>query len=215
MNDAFKYNVYSSISEIRELFINYPNIFLTEEDLRFHLCNSLYQYFSAVETTEDGDKSIPLHTEVRWYGNGDLKYRSDVVLVDVSNLRVLNYDQLPSKGYGFNIPKAIIELKLRRPNGKPNHSFLRSIQYDIRKLAQLKQIFYNAQGQHQTDYWLIVFDKKSDMTDQIPTPDGITVVYKYNSEANNRVQRTRHKVSGPLTRDVLLIMRENGRSRLG
>lgn len=188
MNDTDKYNVDSSISEVRELFINYPNIFLTEEDLRIHLCNSLYQYISAVETTEDGDISIPLHTEVRWYGSGDLKYRSDVVLVDVSNLRVLNYEQLPSKGYGFNIPKAIIELKFRRPNGKPDHSFLRSIQYDIRKLAQLKKIFINAQGQHQTNYWLIVFDKKSDMTDQIPTPDGITVVYKYNSEANNRGQ---------------------------
>lgn len=137
-----------------------PNIFLTEEDVRVHLCSKLLDYFGTEEQTNDGDCSIALHTEVRWYGSGNLKIRSDIVLVEVSNLDVLRHRLLPSKGYGFNIPKAIVELKLRRPNGESNPHFLRAIKDDLDKLRDLRQLFAGNHRGNQPQLRLIVFDKK-------------------------------------------------------
>jgi hypothetical protein len=127
---------------------------------------------------------------VRWYGEGNLKIRSDIVLIDVSNLDVLRHARLPSKGFGFNIPKAIIELKFRRPNGESQASFLRHIRDDIRKLSELKHIFHNAQGRDQTAYWMIILDKKTALTEQIHAPEGINVQYEYQQAANNRLHLT-------------------------
>src|SRR5258708_38428766 len=121
-----------------------------EDDLRIHLCCNLLQHFGTKERTQDGDSSISLHAEARWYGAGDLTTRSDIVLVEVSNLDVLRHNQMPSKGYGFNIPKGIIELKFRRPNSKSKSSFLAEIQHDLTKLSQLKQVFHDAQRPNQT-----------------------------------------------------------------
>jgi hypothetical protein len=105
--------------------------------LRIHLCSNLLQHFGTEQRTQDDDSSISLHAEVRWYGTGDLRTRSDIVLVEVSNLDVLRHNKMPSKGYGFNIPKGIIELKFRRPNGKSKSSFLAEIQDDLSGGARL------------------------------------------------------------------------------
>jgi hypothetical protein len=137
MTDREIQHVTESIASVVSRFKSSPNIFLTEDDLRVHLCSELLQHFGRKEFTADGDCSISLHAEVRWYGNGNLKTRSDVVLVDVSNLEVLNYNNLPSKGYGFNIPKAVIELKLRRPKGESNSAFMKKIECDCKKLGEL------------------------------------------------------------------------------
>ena len=116
-----------------EDFVSYPNKYLTEDDVRIHLCKLLLEKFGEIEATRDGDHSISLHTEVQWYGKGTLKYRSDIVLIDVGTLHVKRFSQMPSKGYGFNIPKAIIELKLRRPNGDSDRVFRRSVENDLKK----------------------------------------------------------------------------------
>jgi hypothetical protein len=180
MNTEERYNVVTSINEVIELFRESPNIFLTEDDLRLHLCCRLLRYFGSVEHTQDGDRSISLHSEVRWYGkDGNLGTRSDIVLIDVSSLDVLRHARLPSKGFGFNIPKAIIELKLRRVNGASQGNFLEEINKDINKLSELKRIFHNAQGRDQTAYWLIILDKKAEVTEEIIAPEGITIHYKY------------------------------------
>lgn len=190
MNLEEENNVVASINEVIDLFRESPNVFLTEDDLRFHLCSRLIRYFGSEENTQDGDRSISLHTEVRWYGEGNLKTRSDIVLIDVSNLDVLRHARLPSKGYGFNIPKAIIELKFRRPNGESQASFLRHIHDDIQKLSELKRIFHNAQGRDQTAYWMIILDKKTVLTEHINAPEGINIHYEYRQAANNRAERT-------------------------
>jgi len=88
MNDREIRYVDDSIEAVVCKFQRAPNIFLTEDDLRAHLCSRLLEYFGTEQRTRDGDRSISLHTEVRWYGKGDLKTRSDIVLVDVSNLDV-------------------------------------------------------------------------------------------------------------------------------
>ena len=176
-------NVRDSIRAVTSKFRRAPNVFLTEDDLRAHLCSNLLRYFGTEERTKDNDRSISLHTEVRWYGKGDLKIRSDIVLVDVSNLDVLRHARMPSKGYGFNVPKGIIELKFRRPNGESQPSFLRKIQDDLAKLNKLKLIFHGAQGLDRTKFWMLILDKKARLTEPVCAPDGIEVSYEFSDQS--------------------------------
>ena len=178
--------VESCIQTVLNRFLSRPNIFLTEDDVRFHLCSCLVDYFGNEENTEDNDRSISLHTEVRWYGeNGDLKTRSDIVLVDVSNLKVLRYLRMPSKGYAFNIPKGIIELKLRRPNGESGPQFLKKIQCDIDKLHILREAFKDAQGHCDTEFWLVILDKKRHLV--VGQSEGVHVLYRFSNQRNPNV----------------------------
>ena len=182
MTDQEVRNVNTCIEAVVSKFQRTPNVFLTEDDLRIHLCSNLLEHFGTEQRTQDGDSSISLHAEVRWYGAGDLRTRSDIVLADVSDLKVLHYNKMPSKGYAFNIPKGIIELKFRRPNGKSDTSFLKDIQGDLTKLNKLKQVFYDAQGGYQTAFWMVILDKKSELQN-ISLADGIQVIYKFSSRS--------------------------------
>lgn len=183
MTDQEILYIRSSIEAVVSRFRAAPNVFLTEDDLRVHLCSNLLQHFGTEQRTQDGDKSISLHTEVRWYGEGNLKTRSDIVLVDVSNLDVLRHERMPSKGYGFNIPKAIIELKFRRPNGESDPQFVKKIQDDLSKLDLLRGIFHDAQGRDQTEFWMVILDKKVRLPEPVCAPDGIQVIYEFSSQS--------------------------------
>ncbi len=170
------------ISNISDHFKRTPHTFLTEDDLRFHLCRNLFAHFGTEEETQDGSYSIPLHSEVRWYGNKDLNgkhlnIRSDIVLIDVSSLNVLTPAKLPTKGFGFNVPKAIIELKLRRPQIDSDSHFLKKINEDISKLMKLKKIFDAAQRSKDVSYWMVILDKKGDIKNDLPTCEEINLHY--------------------------------------
>jgi hypothetical protein len=186
------------IEETTSAFCEFPNIFLTEDDLRMHLCSKLLRYFSKMTETLDHDRSISLHSEVRWYGHGDLHLRSDIVLVDVSTLNVLKYDEMPSKGYGFNFPNGIIELKFRRPIGKPDEIFVNEINEDMNKLRRLREVFkHNDVRRKQTQFWLVAFDKMSDL--RLPSPESeigwLSFTYKFANQMHLLNQETSEKCS--------------------
>jgi hypothetical protein len=46
--------------------------------------------------------------------------------------------RVPSKGYGFNNPYLIIEIKLRRINGKSDNQFKADLEEDRRRLNEIK-----------------------------------------------------------------------------
>ena len=173
-----------------------PNSLLTEDDMRVRLGALLLEHFGTHQRTEDGDSSIPLHSEVRWYGNGRLKYRSDLVVIDVGTLRVRNVGglQLPSKGYGFNVPKAIIELKFRRPTGESDRAFIESIEADCAKLRTIRSQL--SEETPRLACWVVAFDKKGDVTTRVPTGHGATVVYKSSGSAED-THRPEQPVSIP------------------
>ena len=87
-----------AINKIIDDFEEYPNKYLTESDVRCFLFNELIKIegLGQLKETEDGSKSISVHTEVRWYHGKQkqsfeivkLNYRSDIVIIDVSNLIV-------------------------------------------------------------------------------------------------------------------------------
>jgi len=163
----------NSINRLFKIFSEYPNIFLTEEDVRCHLFNILVNNNSELSEprkTKDSYFSIPIHSEVRWYGlSGKLKYRSDIVLLDPTNLRVKGKAdlRLPSKGYGFNYYYAIIEMKLRRTNGCSDKKFLATIKKDIIKLKNIKKETEDFIKIKDPIYCLVCLDKKHDLRSDV------------------------------------------------
>lgn len=161
-----------------------PGKYLTENDVCCTLFKKLLEYetFNQLLPTSDGSESIPVHTEVRWYGNsGKLKWRSDIVIIDVPTLRVKNgIFRLPSKGYGFCKPLAIIEIKFRRINGPSDNAFIKKILEDVDKLKKIKRELSG-------DYYscLVILDKKKNIDQirqrikKIDRKEEIKLFYKY------------------------------------
>ena len=144
-----------------------PDIFLTEEDVRSHLVSRLLRHpeFSRLSDTANDSMSIPLHTEVRWYGrNGGLKYRSDIVLFDTASLRTKKEFDLPSKGYAFDTFYAVIEVKLRRLGGRSHAKYQEMINQDFEKLQHIIRDVEDVVGAR---YYLICFDKKKDISSRL------------------------------------------------
>ena len=154
----------SEIAGLIEDFNQNPDVFLTEEDVRSHLVSRLlrHQEFSQLSDTSNDSMSIPLHTEVRWYGrNGALRYRSDIVLFDTASLRTKREFDLPSKGYAFDTFYAVIELKLRRLSRRSDTKYLQMIAEDFEKLQHIIREVEDIAGAR---YYLICFDKKKILT---------------------------------------------------
>jgi len=166
-----------------EEFKRYPERFLTEEDVRSYLYCLLVQEFGQIETCADQTKSISLHCEVRWYGRGRLKLRSDIVIIDVSTLRTTGsaYFKLPTKGYAFYKPKAIIELKLRRRGRQSDAKFSESIFKDRQKLLDVR-----SEIDAEFSSYLIVFDKKKDLFFQTHSTDNHKEYYVFPYPRNER-----------------------------
>ena len=170
--------VKNAIGAVLDEFRKAPNVFLTEDDVRANLYSKLLPSFGDLEQTKDGDYSIPLHLEVRWYGNsGALKLRSDIALIEVSTLKTLRHMQMPSKGYYFDVPKAIIEIKFRRPNGKSDKSLRLDIMNDLQRLEKIQKELSDAGVS--TTLWLLVLDKKAQLDLSSVQSSKVTLFYHY------------------------------------
>jgi len=177
-NEEIKMKIESCIDRVKQKFKEKPDIYLTENDIKCHLFSQLKQCqeFSQEEKTLNGGYSIPIHTEVRWYGkSGKLRYRSDIVIMDVGSLKVKDkYNiRLPSKGYSFNMLKAIIEIKLRRKDGETNNEFVKSIRKEIERLEKIKE---KIKLSDDFPLYLLIFDKKNNIPNEISKIQGITSV---------------------------------------
>ncbi len=162
----------NAIQSLIDDFEKCPNKYLTEDDVRIHLCHLLMNDFSKIEETNDNDCSISLHTEVRWWGDEHLKYRSDIVLFDVSDMQVtkkkiLELKNHTQKGYSANKIKGVIEIKFRRNKGDSNNQFLKKIKSDCDKLTKIKTMLEIDGENKNTFYCLIVLDKKQNMKDKL------------------------------------------------
>jgi len=182
--EEIKRHTEEKIKQLIKEFKGNPEKFLTEEDARSYLYHLLLDKFNALENTIDKTKSIPVHCEVRWYGNsGGLKFRSDIIIFDVSTLKTKNTVsfKLPSKGYAVSKPQVAIEIKLRRKAKKSDKVFREDIEEDRKKLSQIRNDL-------NTDLYsyLIAFDKKDDICFEICNTENHKEYYVYPYE-NNRV----------------------------
>ena len=188
MNDVERL-VDEAIESLSKDFLANPNKYLTEEDMRMHLCFRLMPNFGDIQETEDGDTSIALHSEVRWWGEDQRTDRSDIVIFDVSSLNVTkNIVQqehelsiIPKKGYSASRPLAAIELKLRRPDGTSDNEYLRLVREDIRKMEEVKSTI----GENSTIPLIcrvVAFDKKSCLENIENFSTKIPTTYKFANE---------------------------------
>ena len=175
MNEENK--VKQKIEMLVQEFRNNPDKFLTEEDMRSYLYHLLLNDFNILQNCENDSKSIPLHTEIRWYGqSGRLKLRSDIVIIDVSTLRTTRNNglRLPSKGYGFNKPKIVIEVKMRRKGSETDTAFINKIRRDRTKIwtlnSELDNDFYS---------FIVIFDKKKNLDLELEEQNNHKEYYVY------------------------------------
>lgn len=150
----------ASISQLVAEFVANPDVFLTEEDLRSHLIAKLLQsrVLSRPQRTQRQNvRSIPVHSEVRWYGTEDQPqhFRSDVVILNPRQLQTV--DPVRTKGYGFDAFYAVVELKLRRTVGCTDKGYKGLITKDFNRL---KGMMDNRTDQT-PQYYLVCFDKKN------------------------------------------------------
>jgi len=161
---------------IRE-FKNNPDKFLTEENIRSYFYHLLLGDFNIVRNCENDSRSIPLHTEIRWYGqSGRLKLRSDIVIMDVSTLRTTDDNglRLPLKGYSFNKPKIVIEVKMRRKGSETDTAFINKIRKDWVKIRTLNSELGN-------DFYsfIVIFDKKKNLDLELERQNNHKEYYVY------------------------------------
>jgi hypothetical protein len=182
--------VLQSIEAVRQKFVESPDIFLTEEDVRSHLfANLLREPFSVVKTTEDNGRSIELHSEIRWYGHGEtkMKCRSDIVIIAPSTLTTTASGlELPSKQFGFNEFSTIIELKLRRSSKESDAKFLKKIKEDIEKLEKIRRYV-----QSDFDGHVVIFDKGNDLEQRVHdlrNEHNFTIVYSHSNPRDRNRQ---------------------------
>ena len=183
--DDYEVKVKGAISKLIRDFRGYPDIFLTEEDTRCRLYTYLLEDFNQIEKSRHNVLSIPLHTEVRWYGNKEkLKLRSDIVIIDALSLDT-NKKYVLSKGYSFADAIAVIELKLRRVKYSPNNSeFRKIIEDDMEKLRKIRDNVNIMSG-----LYLLVFDKRDNMGISNTNNGGIHQFYVFGGryDSNNSV----------------------------
>jgi hypothetical protein len=181
-----------AIQTLLEDFERIPNKYLTEDDVRMHLCTILMNDFGNEEKTKDGDLSIPLHSETRWWGPDKRKERTDIVILDVADLSVTNNaidtlyfsSRIPSKGYACSTPLAAIELKFRRVNGVGNSEFIKQVKSDINKLIGLESMMHDDYSKDLVCR-VVALDKKeqiNDMSIQIPSE---LLHYRFSNKSSN------------------------------
>ncbi len=162
-----------AIRDLLKTFSEYPDIFLTENDVCCYLFAILIKSNLRLlrpQKTRDASFSIPIHSGIRWYGSsGKLRYLSDIVLLKPKDLRVKDRSslRLPSKGYVFNSYYGIIEIKLRRVNGYSNNEFLKRIEKDVIKLKNIRKETKIYNKIKKPVYCLVCLDKKHDIRNDI------------------------------------------------
>lgn len=153
-----------SIKELIDTFLRLPDVLLTEEDVRCYLYSIFLRnkILGALHKTNDDSQSISIHTEVRWYGyeENKLLYRSDLVILDPTDLQVKDDKpfEINSKGFGFDNYYAVIEIKLRRIIGHSNANFISEINDDLVKLEDIRTKVDISK--HKTVFYSLNFDKK-------------------------------------------------------
>lgn len=145
MNENINQSIEEKIVELSILFDENKGIILTEDDLKYHLVNKLFEieYLSGFHKTYDESiKAVKIHCELSWYDeNGKLTIKPDITIIEPFNLSILhgiNFKKVPSKGFNFVGEAIIFELKfIRNKKGITNKLFKDEILKDWNKINRL------------------------------------------------------------------------------
>ena len=146
-----KIAVENCINKIKNKFEKYPDIFLTEEDVRGNLFCCLSNCFGSVKKAKYGYKSVMTHSQVSWYNNqNQLRKNPDISIIDV---RTLDMKNIASKGFRVKKIPFVIELKLNR-GGKNKEGVRRGLIYDLNKMEGLQKSNKNSK------FYMLYLDKR-------------------------------------------------------
>ncbi len=165
--EAIIYNhLEASIDELSAEFLANPGVFLTEEDLRAHLVAKLlrHELLSTPQRTQREDVlSIPVHSEVRWYGTlpRQERFLSDIVILNPRGLETV--DPIRTKGYAFESFYAVVELKLRRLGNRTDVGYTKLIRADYGRLVNM----IDRRVMQTPRYYHLCFDKKANIEDAL------------------------------------------------
>lgn len=150
--EILKNDIEAKIMELEREYQRIKGLILTESDLKCLIYNKLYPLVMPPSRTSDEDiLSIALHTEIPWYDENDqLTLRPDITILDPINLSIkrgvsLQVDKVghikprkvPSKGFSFEGPAIIIELKfIKKPSGI-TETDIRDFEMDVEKFNRL------------------------------------------------------------------------------
>ncbi len=73
----------------------------------------------------------------------------------------------------------VIEIKLRRTNGKSDSQWKKDLLKDITKIKELQSLVDS-----QARYYFIIFDKKNNIRADIPNDSSIQIIYRFENEAS-------------------------------
>ena len=132
--------VMRSLEEVADRCRENRALVLTESDLKCQVYSSLllHEEFNELTPTFDREiRGIAVHTETKFFNQrGLLKQAPDLVVTDPRRTSItqrLDGDPVPSKGFHFDGPSILIELKFLKRDGRPTSSTLDEVEKDILK----------------------------------------------------------------------------------
>lgn len=138
--------VLTSLNNVAERMRLHRGLVLTESDLKCQVYSELLNIdsFSRVRPSFDNNvSSIAIHTETKFFNEiGLLSQAPDLVITDpgmLSITRSVNGDPLPTKGFNFDGPSILIELKFLKSARRAHAKTLASIRHDINKSELLNR----------------------------------------------------------------------------
>ncbi|MBX2989127.1 MAG: hypothetical protein KF802_14650 [Bdellovibrionaceae bacterium] len=134
---------------------------LTESDLKCQVYSALMvprEFGELANTFDHGIRGSSVHTETKFFDhNGLLRQAPDLVVTDPRRISItqrLDGDPVPSKGFHFDGPAILIELKFLKRDGRPSAGTLGKIEGDIMKGETL-----NRRGDIDFHLFVAVFDR--------------------------------------------------------
>lgn len=168
------------ISVIIREFQAYPELYLTESDLKCRLYKVLCSHplFRRIEPTKDGKaRTNYVHTETAYFVDERLdKRRVDLTVVRPNNYDFSKHEIVKRKGYSFTEPSIGIELKFNKVKCLANMTKeVKKVLYDLQMLAQ---------NRYESKFYLLFFDRKVGFSEHIISEwqgayPNIKIIYSY------------------------------------
>ena len=157
------------IEELGREFSQKQGLILSEDDLKCHLFNKLYnQYYDGnYQTLDNGILGCPIHSEIRFYnGENKLAYIPDITILNPDSLSIkkrLIGHGLPSKQFEFGGDAVIFELKFCKNETGVSKKDIALYKRDIKKIKEIQAVNL---GRNKIFGFFIIFNKiEFDKTD--------------------------------------------------
>ena len=190
--DHLRTQVVDLIEQLASEYRTAPASILTESDLQCLLVSRLMGLdpLRGVRPTRDADiLATMVHSEVSWFDEeGRLWLKPDITILEPGDLSIfhgLDGARLPRKGFHFNGPAIIFELKLVRGRSGVTGRSADSIRRDLDKITRLLRKVEQECARDELSSYFVLFSKVDrqpqelrDLIARHATNDRLTIIYR-------------------------------------